>query len=1599
MAQAVSRRILKIFAIVFVLLLVAAFCLIYYFNSAPGQKRLSDFVLQTLTDKLKTPVSGNISYGFPDWVNIENLLLKDQRGDTLLSAHRAYIDIDMWAYLDNSLEINKLEIEQAFLNINRRDSVYNFDYAIKAFASKEPIDTTAIPLAYQLKSLKAKDFKIRFLDIKSKQNLEAELGDLVTGFTKIDLEKKQFFLKNTSLKNAFVKASFGTTETSNSVPLQNTKRVLPDIRLQAFQTTNFSWNVDLGQIKTKGSKLNLGIDIESIDLKKEQISFKSIVANADIVTYMVNNVAKHSVNELNFQDVGISALVFKSKNIKYDAGNFEGEISKLTAKDKSGFEIKELSTKSTFKDRKIIFEDLRLATNNSELSSVAEITLDQQDIAKSKFKLELLNSRLSTADALFFSQGLSKNHYFNNISKDKLSLNGIVEGDISSIQLKDVNLAGIQNSALSFSGTVKDFKEPVFDLNIAKLSSSKVDIERIVPANVLPENINIPQKFTLSGTVKGKLQDFHSNISISSEQGFAQLNGHIINAASGLVYNGTLKTQGYRVGDLIKNPSLGAITSNIGFNGSGTDLKSASLVLNGLVSEVFYEGKKYQNIAFTGDLKNQIFDTKIEVKDPSASFKWDGKVDLSKPVIQLEGKTVLDFVNLQKLGLTKDNIQIKGDIDLNKIVLDAKSPLIDFKGKNIKVYKDDQVFPVGNLTVKTSTNETSNKLEVSTGFMNVSLTGNFDYNQLQGILLNEVNNYFKLIDFKPFVVNDAYNFKLNGNVSFDPVFNAFVPGLKSFSDIVVSANLQSEGNIPIEGTVSIPFLQYDSIKVYNTVFEYIGDRKALKYQLNAKQITNNDLRIRNASLEGKLEDNVASFDLAVRDSLDKDIHSLTGQVKSVNNQLQISFDEDGTMLYYEPWAGNPYGNITYSSAGFIINDVIFTSKNQILRVSSLNDEVNGPLHVFSQNIDLNFLSRAFLQDSAFVAGYADLDLEILNYMEGKPSFSGDILVTDFEMNKTKLGTLEGKAESNSFEQIRLTATLKGELTDMSVKGYYYPQKKESIDFTADVKNVDLVAIQYFLKDFVSDIEGNVSGQFEVKGSTEKPIIKGEALFPKFNFTLIQTGAKLKLAKQKIILKDQKALFDHVSFLDEDDKKMDINGKVDFSILPNYTYDFDIETDEFKLINAKVGQSPLFKGLGYMGADLQLTGKNLDFKLTGDVDVKDKTDLTLLLSEESNTNSEMENVVKFVNFDKTKTTKAEVKKDVLSFANAVNINVDVPSKATIKILMDPITGDLMSVNGQGKLNVGFDNKGDLFILGKYAIDNGKYDLTYQTFKKSFQINPSSQSYIVWSGDPMSANLDITAEYNAGKKALSTYQFEDDETIKELKAAKLNIPIRVDLRVLGVLSSPDIKFELVAKAADLGEMKKSVEKEGFRTIADNGTKSTNDEEFKKYQETINANAIMLLIGGGFNASQIGENLANVENIARQKVSDLISNQLDKYASGLIKGIDLDLGLQSGYNAVNDERNTNLNLGVSKKLANDRISISVGKNFELENKDLKSDEIFDNIEANWQITKDGRYRLKVFRKNLNQMVIEGSVVETGVGFIIAIDYETWKELMKRK
>lgn len=55
--------------------------------------------------------------------------------------------------------------------------------------------------------------------------------------------------------------------------------------------------------------------------------------------------------------------------------------------------------------------------------------------------------------------------------------------------------------------------------------------------------------------------------------------------------------------------------------------------------------------------------------------------------------------------------------------------------------------------------------------------------------------------------------------------------------------------------------------------------------------------------------------------------------------------------------------------------------------------------------------------------------------------------------------------------------------------------------------------------------------------------------------------------------------------------------------------------------------------------------------------------------------------------------------------------------------------------------------------------------------------------------------------------------------------------------------------------------------------------------------------------------------------------------------------------------------------------------------------------NVAVDYALSADGRYKLRAYVTNDYQGVIDGYVTETGVGFIITIDYNKFKQIFQSK
>lgn len=99
---------------------------------------------------------------------------------------------------------------------------------------------------------------------------------------------------------------------------------------------------------------------------------------------------------------------------------------------------------------------------------------------------------------------------------------------------------------------------------------------------------------------------------------------------------------------------------------------------------------------------------------------------------------------------------------------------------------------------------------------------------------------------------------------------------------------------------------------------------------------------------------------------------------------------------------------------------------------------------------------------------------------------------------------------------------------------------------------------------------------------------------------------------------------------------------------------------------------------------------------------------------------------------------------------------------------------------------------------------------------------------------------------------------------------------------------------------------------------------------------------------------------------------------------------------------ERNTDLKMGVRKSLADNRLQVYVGSTFALEGQNQSENALSGlagDITLEYMLTKDGKYRIKGFRVNEREVTFEGTIIKTGVTFVVVLEFNKFKNAFKRK
>ncbi len=508
------RKTLKILAISIVAILGVLFLIMLYFNSTPGQKRLSNLIFNRLSKQIGTPVEGRLSFSIPDWVRLEDLLLRDQTKDTLLYAQRAHLDVGLWKLFNNELLIEQVELENAFVQLKKKDKKFNFDYLLEAFSSdtpSAPADTSKTPLQITLSGIDLKQIRVNYTDEDIDQQFRVRLGHLVSGLHELDLQNSIFDLKDTEITGLTVLGKLGTasTDTSASGPL-------PQVKIKSLLAKDLNWDLDLGEQQTSGAKAQVALQVKDLDLPNMAFEIASLKADAETLRFSQKNAPAVPQGEINYSDLSLSELALTAENVLVQDSVMALDLKTLRAKEQSGIVIENLSGQASLKGQTALLENIALKTPGSALKATGTLQIDSTAFMKSKLDVVIPELKVAVKEAFYFAsslkQTLPKSH------QDVLTGKGRIRGSIQDMQLDHVYLTATANTRVTLDGSLH-FGE-VFGLNmkVKDFSTTPQDLSKYV---TLPDSMRLPEQMVVNGNVSGNMENLVAEVFLNSSYGGA----------------------------------------------------------------------------------------------------------------------------------------------------------------------------------------------------------------------------------------------------------------------------------------------------------------------------------------------------------------------------------------------------------------------------------------------------------------------------------------------------------------------------------------------------------------------------------------------------------------------------------------------------------------------------------------------------------------------------------------------------------------------------------------------------------------------------------------------------------------------------------------------------------------------------------------------------------------------------------------------------------------------------------------------------------------------------------------------------------------------
>jgi hypothetical protein len=643
-----------------------------------------------------------------------------------------------------------------------------------------------------------------------------------------------------------------------------------------------------------------------------------------------------------------------------------------------------------------------------------------------------------------------------------------------------------------------------------------------------------------------------------------------------------------------------------------------------------------------------------------------------------------------------------------------------------------------------------------------------------------------------------------------------------------------------------------------------------------------------------------------------------------------------------------------------------------VRALTISDLNNKGIEIGLEDFELRYINPFINYDKLSFSGKANARFRVEDiYMDRQ--VKGFLEVPDFRINNDPYGSLLLKAQQDGPQVVDVEINIDKDIQKLYVRGYYNNETKR---LNADVSIADypMDFFEYIIEDGISETVGTTSIDAKIYGPLDNLKMSGSALVKNAGVKVDYLGAYYRIDNQRVKIDESFIDFSDVIMVDERDKTARITGGLRHNMLADIRADLSMSSPEFIALNTTDQDNPIYYGLGIGEIDISFKGPFDAMNIRVDATAGPLSRLYIPIG--TGSYNYEESFVKF-DYERIQRDSASVK-DLVSKMQQSGVDFEMSlafsREAEVQVIYDPTTNNTLIAQGTGNIQVKAKRDGEFSVYGTYDVVSGSYLYTaYGFIAKPFTINSGGK--VTWTGDPINATIDVTAQYPRLRATLDEFLREYIATSGEPEGT-FQQRQDVDLKLLltETLFNPNINFDI--DFPNLTGPLKTLANSKVRTL-------------KATENGINNQVVGLLVFrnflpdnnpfanlGGRTVGQTGSNTITefITNQLSLLASDYLSDKLKD--SDFITGIDFELALaqntgvlgdnsslfQGLFDVVPDEVQVNLR----NKFKNENFVLNVGGNYVRESAfSTASNYVTGDFSLDWYITSDRRLKVRFYGK----------------------------------